>query len=346
MSLRPNRSFPLYALFSVLAVGLFVSACGGDGGSTSNVEGVPYQVGESLEDSTVALVVSSEYGTDTVSARRYQRQMKMATRRRSPRQRSDDQMQKTHRKLVRSIARQHAMEGEAKARDLSVGPGKVTARLKKLKARYKSEKQFRRQLAQNNMTVDSVRSLLAARLRQRALQQKMRQEFEKPTEKEVKSYSKENRRIRAQHILLKVGKDAPQSKVDSARQAAEALVDSAKMEAVEFSALARRHSEGPSAKQGGDLGFFTREKMVDPFAKAAFALSDSGDVAPEPVRTRFGFHVIRLTDPGKPMETAKARKQMTQERKKQAVEDQVNALLEEVTVQANPKIVSAGFYNE
>ncbi|MFB6230827.1 MAG: peptidylprolyl isomerase [Salinibacter sp.] len=346
MSPSPSRLFPLYALFSVLAVGLSVSACGGDGGSASNVEGVPYQVGESLEDSTVALVVSSEHGTDTVSARRYQRRMKMAMRRRSPRQRSGDQMQKTHRKLVRSIARQHAMEGEAKARDLSVNPKKVTARLKKLKSRYKSEKQFRRQLAQNNMTVDSVRSLLAARLRQRALRQKMRQKFEKPTEKEVKSYSKKNRRIRAQHILIKVGKNAPQSKVDSARQAAKALIDSAKMEGIKFSALARRHSEGPSAKRGGDLGFFTREKMVDPFAKAAFALSDSGDVAPKPVRTRFGFHVIRLTNPGKPMETAKARKQMTQKRKKQAVKDQVNALLKEVTVQANPKIVSAGFYDE
>jgi peptidyl-prolyl cis-trans isomerase C len=65
-------------------------------------------------------------------------------------------------------------------------------------------------------------------------------------------------------------------------------------------------------------------------------------VAPEPVRTRFGFHVIRLTDAGEPMDTTKARKQVTKERRQQAVEDQINALLEDVTVRTNPDITDAG----
>jgi hypothetical protein len=44
------------------------------------------------------------------------------------------------------------------------------------------------------------------------------------------------------------------------------------------------------------------------------------------------------------MAEMKARKQMTQERRKQTVEDQINALLGDVTVRANPEIASAGFY--
>lgn len=340
--------FSFLHLIPLLAVGLLLTACGGNGGSSSgsSAEDVPYQVGESIEDSTLALIVSSEYGSDTLSARRYQRQIKMYNRRRSPNQRSGDQMQETNRKLIRGFARQHVLRGEAKAQNLAVDTAKVTARLKQLKKRYKSEEQFRKQLARNNMTIDSVRSMLASRLQQQALQQQMSETYEKPTKKEVESYSKENRRIRAQHILIKVGQNAPKSTVDSARRAAQALVDSAKMEGVSFPELARRHSDGPSATRGGDLGFFTQDQMVDEFSKAAFALSDSGDVAPEPVRTQYGFHVIRLTNPGEPMDSAKARKQLVQKRQKQAVEDRINELLGKVTVRANPQIVSAGLYTE
>jgi peptidyl-prolyl cis-trans isomerase C len=347
MSSPTSFSRPLFLLaLSILTLGLL--GCGNGNGSSAESEGddIPYQTGESLTDSTVALVVSSEYGTDTLSAQNFRRQLKMAMRRSSPSQRSSEQMQETQRKLIRGFARQHALRGEAKAQNIDVEPSRVSARLKKLKQRYKSEKQFRKQLARNNLTVDSVRSMLADRLRQRVLQQQMAEDYAEPSPEEIESYSKENRRIRAQHILLKVGQNAPQSKVDSVRQAATALVDSAKMESVNFADLARRHSQGPTAKKGGDLGFFTRNQMVDEFSEAAYALSDSGDVAPEPVRTQYGFHVIRLTNPGEPMDTTKARKQMTQERRKQAVEDQVNELLKKVTVRANPDLVSAGLYGE
>ena len=337
-----SRALFLLAL-PVLTLGL-LAGCGNSSGSGSEDDGQPYQVGEPLSDTTLALVVSSDYGSDTLSARNYQRQMKMAMRRQRPSQRSGNQMQETHRKIIRGFARQHALRGEAKAQNIEADTAKVSARISKLKQRYKSEDQFRKQLAKNNMTIDSVRSIFADRFRQQALQQQMAENFEEPTDAEVDSYSKENKRIRAQHILLKVGQNASQSKVDSVRQAAQALVDSAKMGNVNFDELARRHSQGPSAKKGGDLGFFTRDRMVEEFADAAFALSDSGDVAPEPVRTQYGFHVIRLTNAGKPMDTSKARRQMSQERRKKAVEDQINALLEKVTVHANPELVQAGLY--
>lgn len=339
-SLFDRRSLPL--LLPLLALGFVFAGCGGNGNSGSETEGVPYEVGEAISDSTVALIVSSEYGTDTLTASRYQRQMQMSMQRRSPSQRSPEQMQKLHRNMIRGYARQHVLRGEAQSRGLEVDTARVSARLNKLKSRYKSEEQFRKQLARNNLTVDSIRSLLADQLRRQALQQQLQENYEQPTEEEVQSYSQENRRIRAQHILIKLGQNAPQAQVDSARQVAQALVDSAKMEGVNFADLARRHSEGPSAERGGDLGFFSRSQMVEEFADAAYALSDSGDVADEPVRTRFGFHVIRLTDAGQPMDTTKARQQMTQERRKQAVETEVDALLENVTVRVNPNVAQAG----
>jgi peptidyl-prolyl cis-trans isomerase C len=340
---RSFRSLRWLFCFSVLASALVLSGCGGSGSSGS--DGAPYQVGEPLSDTTLALVVSSEYGADTLTASQYRRQTQMQLQRLSPDQRSPDTIQAIHENLVRRFAEGHMMRGRAQAEDLPVDSAEVNRRLKQIQSKYQSPAQLQKQLAQNNMTMDSLRGLIAERLQTQQLQQQMADNAEAPTDDEVQAYSKENRRIRAQHILLRAGQNAPQTAVDSARQAATALIDSAEA-GTDFSALARRHSEGPSASQGGDLGFFTRDQMVDPFAEAAFALADSGDIAPEPVRTRFGFHVIRLTNAGEPMDTSKARQQMMQERRKQAFDDQLTTLVEGATVRAHPDVVNAGLYEE
>ena len=68
-------------------------------------------------------------------------------------------------------------------------------------------------------------------------------------------------------------------------------------------------------------------------------------MAPAPVRARSGFHVIRLTNAGQPLDTTRARQQMATERRKRAVEQQVTDLLGKATVQVNPDLVEASFQN-
>lgn len=62
----------------------------------------------------------------------------------------------------------------------------------------------------------------------------------------------------------------------------------------DFAAIAKEKSTGPSGAKGGDLGYFTKDKMVPEFANAAFELK-AGEFS-APVRTGFGWHVIKVTD--------------------------------------------------
>ncbi len=99
---------------------------------------------------------------------------------------------------------------------------------------------------------------------------------------------------RASHILVRVDEGADEAQREAARSKAEAIVAKLK-EGADFAALAREESQDPgSAASGGDLGFFSADMMVKPFADAAFALGENETSGV--VETEFGFHVIRITD--------------------------------------------------
>ncbi|MHA2220220.1 MAG: peptidylprolyl isomerase [Candidatus Hodarchaeales archaeon] len=88
-------------------------------------------------------------------------------------------------------------------------------------------------------------------------------------------------KIRASHILCK-SKPESQNVMDRLKSGET------------FDALAKDKSICPSGKRGGDLGYFGKGVMVKEFEKAAFKLK-KGDVTGEPVKTDFGWHIIKRT---------------------------------------------------
>jgi len=88
--------------------------------------------------------------------------------------------------------------------------------------------------------------------------------------------------VKVSHILL-----------ESEAEAA-AVIDELRAGA-EFADLAKQKSVGPSAGQGGDIGYFGRDEVVPEFAAAAFAL-EPGEMTEAPVKTQFGWHVILVED--------------------------------------------------
>ena len=111
--------------------------------------------------------------------------------------------------------------------------------------------------------------------------------------------------VTARHILKKVAEGASLDEKGKIRQQAAELLEMVKAEVVagkSFAELAKVHSEGPSASNGGSLGSFGRGKMVKPFETACFDELDIGEISGL-VETSFGFHIIKLEDKKVNMQT-------------------------------------------
>jgi peptidyl-prolyl cis-trans isomerase C len=87
--------------------------------------------------------------------------------------------------------------------------------------------------------------------------------------------------VRASHLLVETQEEAAKCRADI-------------LSGQDFGTIAKSVSKCPSASNGGDLGYFTKGRMVPQFERAAFELS-VGDVS-EPVQTQFGWHLIQVTD--------------------------------------------------
>tara|TARA_A100001388_G_scaffold275930_1_gene262460 strand:- start:894 stop:1724 length:831 start_codon:yes stop_codon:yes gene_type:complete len=93
---------------------------------------------------------------------------------------------------------------------------------------------------------------------------------------------KSSTEVHARHILVKTKEEA--------NDIIEQLQNGAS-----FEVTAKEKSTGPSATSGGDLGFFGKGQMVPEFEKAAFSLR-KGKFTDTPVKTQFGWHIIKLED--------------------------------------------------
>lgn len=115
----------------------------------------------------------------------------------------------------------------------------------------------------------------------------------KVSEKELRAFYNKNKskmkspvELKARHILVKTKSEA------------EAIIKKLSKSSnikKDFIKLAKTKSTGPSASNGGELGWFTKEKMVPAFSNAAFKLK-KGEITKTPVKTQFGFHIIYLDD--------------------------------------------------
>lgn len=124
------------------------------------------------------------------------------------------------------------------------------------------------------------------------------------TEKEAQNYYDKNKdeflKVRASHILIKNTDDEGNAVSDDQKkknkEQAEEILKQAK-DGVDFAQLAKEYSADTSSEDGGDLDFFSKGQMVEPFEEASFSSTlKTGEVYPEVVETDYGYHIIKKTD--------------------------------------------------
>lgn len=121
------------------------------------------------------------------------------------------------------------------------------------------------------------------------------------TDSEIEAYYKDHKndyevkeRRRARHILLKISEGADEDSIEKIQKKAKKIRDRIE-NGEDFANLAKENSEDAgSAKDGGELGFFSRGMMIKPFEEAVFSMKE-GKVS-KPVLTRFGWHIIELEE--------------------------------------------------
>jgi peptidyl-prolyl cis-trans isomerase C len=137
-------------------------------------------------------------------------------------------------------------------------------------------------------------------------------------EKDIADFAPEEQ-LHARHILLKTEEEA--------NDVIKLLDDGGN-----FEELAKEYSTGPSGPNGGDLGYFTKQRMVPEFADAAFNL-DTGEYTKTPVKTQFGYHVIKSED--KRNTEAPSFEEKEQELRSKVSSSVIDKLLEELKADAS-----------
>lgn len=209
-------------------------------------------------------------------------------------------------------------------------------------------------LERRGETESSLREMYIAELREKAILDKSGklkvtpEEIEEDYQKIKGNWKSDQPRVRASHILIPIGPEkavadphtdphggeagmdgktaepkAPEgTDEEKAKWEAEAKAKSEELykevtaAGSDFGAIAKDKSTGPSAAKGGDIGIFTADRMAEEFSEVAFKMN-VGDIS-KPVKTKFGYHIIKLTG-----------KWPAGELPKEALEDQIVARLEQ-----------------
>jgi peptidyl-prolyl cis-trans isomerase D len=121
-----------------------------------------------------------------------------------------------------------------------------------------------------------------------------------PSDQQITEYYEDNldkfrqeKEVKARHILFKLSKDMSEEEETKVKEKALSVLKMAR-EGEDFATLAKEYSEGPTREKGGELGWFSRGRMVKPFEEAAFNMK-KGEIS-DLVRTSFGYHIILVED--------------------------------------------------
>jgi peptidyl-prolyl cis-trans isomerase C len=191
---------------------------------------------------------------------------------------------------------------DKQAANIQVSKEEIDAQLAKIKKQFPSEEVFLGEMKQRGLTYEQFTADLTRSMRQSKWMQSQIQGKDSATEDDAKKFYDANTKVfthpdlvRASHILFLTPQGASPEQLKAAENKAKSAIIRAN-KGEPFDKLASQLTEEPGAAQrGGDLGEFSKDRMVPELADAAFA-QKVGTVSATPVKTKFGYHVIKVTE--------------------------------------------------
>ena len=212
----------------------------------------------------------------------------------------DAQLRRYEGSIRETLIKRSLLLQQAKSMNIQVKDNLVDKALAEFKAGFKRAADYESALKDIGFTEETLKGQIRDGLTVKALIDDEVIQKISLSDKQIRAYYDDNpsffqqpEQVRASHILIAVPEGASEEKKAAALaeiQALKARIDNGE----NFATLAMEHSDCPSKAKGGDLGIFGRGQMVAPFSEAAFAL-EPGQVSGV-VQTRFGYHLIRLTE--------------------------------------------------
>ena len=225
---------------------------------------------------------------------------------------------------------------ESVKQGVKVDDNLIKEQLAEMKKRYDNPADFEKKLAEANLTENDLKSQIQLGM---TVQQLIDLKFVQKiaiTDEDAKVYYDANHKrfsqpeqVKASHILIKVDPKADEAKTKEAKEKIEMIQKRVK-KGDDFAALAKEFSEGPSAPKGGDLGYFGPGRMVKPFETAAFNMEP--DTVSDIVKTRFGYHLIKVMDkkPANQVAFEEVKDKLKQFLKQQKVQKEVEAYVKQL----------------
>ena len=250
-----------------------------------------------------------------------------------------EQRDAVYRQVLDRIVGFHLLVQEAKARNVIAPPWEVDSQVDQIKKQFPSEDAFTQMLQSRGVTVEQLRADTAQTIAVNAM---LKTELEPKitvSDADSKTFFDQNRArfrqedsVHASHILIRTPEQADAAAKAKAKAQADDVLAQLKKGA-DFAGLAKKVSQDPgSAPNGGDLGFFSKGRMVPAFEEAAFGLKPGQTSGV--VETPFGFHIIRVSEAkaGRDLEYAEVKaqiddylKQQIRDQKSQEFVDQLRA---------------------
>jgi parvulin-like peptidyl-prolyl isomerase len=172
------------------------------------------------------------------------------------------------------------------------------------------------------------------------IEKKLSADFDKIsfTESDTKNWYEKNPEIRTSHIFISLPQGVSADEESKAEKRLGEILAEVKSGKFSFAEAAQQYSEDPSAPMGGDLDYRMKDRLDPAFFKAAIKLGKVGDIA-GPIRTPFGFHLVRLTGKRSWLEVDRARvkRLILEERRQDLVTRFLNDLRQKAKVSTNDK---------